>query len=293
MVSNSQIIFSTVAALDRIETELPNLIGSSGWEIVGEKIKALIHQIKYGSNSDEQDFAYMDLIALIAPYHIAHERLDKEIAIQETIEQEYKMALATFAKTLRVKDTDLTSSSTALTYILQGIVTSESLPTTEELKIYREENQENRGNTSIKLGGIGGGKNIRFRKLNIKLDDVSLLGASIFLHIFATAPNPLLIALGVIWAIAKLKNAMTIPISEHEASVFWGLIQSRNPLDKTISEEKAYQITNQERHNYNLDPLHPSQFQRALKILEELQSIQPVYGKEKTWKIVDNYTIEQ
>jgi|LGOV01.1.fsa_nt_gb hypothetical protein len=273
-----------LAALTSLEEELPPLVGLKSWKSIEKEFQAHMHRLQHSSDPVDREISASELVNIVAPYDDARERLREEIYLQhiravlrDTMEKE----LPPIAAAIGVDDKVITPSADVA---LQSMVTepAKSGAPKDGVRLIK-----------IKTCGIGGGKTIKIRNLHLDLGVLIDLGAGVTMTVskIVGQPHPIIIVAGVLLTIRSLMKAMTVSLSEQEASVFWGLIGAQNAsirADKTAIRKH----TNSERTQYGLSALNENQVTEALKRLQALKCVKVSVQKPETWRIVENYTIE-
>lgn len=274
--------YNILAALNRIEEELPTLVGAEGWSTIGEDLTMTLGQLRSSSESAEQEELADKLIDLLSGYGQARARLNAEIDVQAAVKDELAGDLMAIADQLVgiSKDGSQTFVEAAY-YPLSWSFDPEDLSKPDpERRI------------TIKPGGLKGGRSIKFSNVHLDLGEMSEMGAGALLlgYDAITKSHPLVIVAGVLLTIRALTKAMTVELGEQEASVFWGFVQTRN-TENTASDRAIFEKTNAERQRYGLDALTEAQFKNAMIILEQLKCIEKADGKSDSWRIIEQYKI--
>lgn len=274
------------AALDSLESELPSLTGKDVWDSIKDEFHTLKQRLQESDDNEERDMLASELIDLLVPYERARDRLREEIRLQhiravlrDTIETD----LPRFAATIGV-DSKIVEPSAAV--ILESIV----------VDLDREESGVRL--IKIKEGGIEPGKSIKIRNFHLDLLSMTELIASstITVTTVITQPDPHIVVAGVLLIINSLTETVTIPLSEEDTTVFWGLVLARD-RDSSAEESLIAECTNDERVKHGRLPLTNEGVRDALHRLEKLKSVELVEGKEgteekeNTWRIVEKYEI--
>jgi hypothetical protein len=148
----------------------------------------------------------------------------------------------------------------------------------------------------IPTGGIGGAKTVKLRNLLVRSDKVAdFVGESaLFTLHSSTDPNPFLIGFALVLLARCAFEAVTVHISEHDATVFWGLIQAQKQPDNADSapEPDVVKLTNAERTKANRGPLAPTDVARALGSLAEIKCVEKVVGDPPRWRIIEKFKIK-
>ena len=104
------------------------------------------------------------------------------------------------------------------------------------------------------------------------------------------APQPMVIAAGVLMLAQALVDSTTVKITEDEASLFWAIVQTAGDRDdKTVSEDELRAASERHRGDFGLEPLTPAQFTKSLRRLESLSSIRP--QGEGRWRLTEKYRV--
>ena len=263
-----------------LESELPLLTGKD-WQAVEKKLRILKLQIRESKNPGERDRLASKIVDLILPYKLARNRFNEGICLQHirsVLQDTLENDLPEFARTMGAdKKTVKASADVAL-----KLLAAESTSSGAGVRLVK-----------IKPGGIEGGKTIKTRNLHLELGVLIDLGAGATMTVskIVGQPHPIIIIAGILLTIRALSKAMTFPISEREASVFWGLIQTQR-VSACADKPAITTHTNNERTKYGLCALGENQVTDALKRLQALKCVELSEQKPDTWLIVENYEIE-
>lgn len=268
------------AALESLESELPSLTGKDAWNTIKDEFHTLKRRLQESDDPEECDRLASELIDLLVPYEDARDRLKEEtrlqhirVVLQDTMETD----LPAFAATMGM-DNMIVEPSAAI--VLKSMVVD---PEESEVRLIK-----------IKEGGIEGGKSIKIHNLHLNLRVMTELIASTTITgtTVITQPDPHIVVAGVLLIINSLTETVTIPLSEEETSVFWGLVLARDS-DNSAEECLIVEYTNDERIKHGRQPLTNEGVRGALRRLEKLKSVEPLEGEQDTdiWRIVEKYEI--
>jgi hypothetical protein len=277
--------FSILSAVNRLLAELPDLLGPEAWSREGHRITTTLEQLEHTRDRQELAKLASQLQSTIAKYDRARTRLNAELHIQADVLGTLDQSLAEIANTLDLNEVQTLGSIAATTYALSWSVESDDIVPLEVLKTRA---------MSLKEGGVGGAKSVKFSNMSVDLGEVSEIVAGTLLNGFSILekPHPFLIAAGILLMFRALYKAMTVQITERDASVFWGIIQSRDPQNNTATEHAILETTNRERMARGLSPLNKLEFSNALITLEALKCITAVPDHSRTWRIVERYQVK-
>lgn len=274
--------YNILAAFNRIEKELPALVGAEGWSKTGEELIMALGQLRSSSDTTEQEELADNLIDLLSEYGQARARLNAEIQVQAAVKDELAGDIMIIANRLVGISTDDPQAFVEAAYYPLGW----SFDPEDLAKLDPERR------ITIKPGGLKGGKSIKFSNVHLDLGEMSEMGAGALLlgYDAITKSHPLVMVAGVLLTIRALTKAMTVELSEQEASVFWGFVQSRD-RENSASNRAIFEQTNVERQRYGLDALTEAQFKYAMIMLEQLKCIEKVGAKPDSWRIIEQYKI--
>jgi hypothetical protein len=141
---------------------------------------------------------------------------------------------------------------------------------------------------TLSEGGIGGATSVKFKNMRVTRWDFATIAAGFVATGFdiTNAPHPLFIAACIILTARALRDTLDVPLSEQEASVFWGMIRAGK---LNLTEADVLLATNKERVQYGLAELKAIQVQHSLTKLEKVKSIERSGDK---YRIIEGYEIE-
>jgi hypothetical protein len=276
---------NVVTAVQRVYSELPELIGLDRWVGLDAAIRSRIERLRRSMNPNEQLLLSIELMEQFAPYPRALERLNSELAIQVAVQSSVIVELDRLAAILGI-DSEKTEAFLAASHMtLNWTVDPENMPGIEDIKQRK---------ITLAPGGMDGGKSMKFSNMHLDLGEMGEIAAGSMLagYQMIDKPHPLIIAAGILLTIRALRKAMTVEISEQHASVFWGMTKIRR-LDNTCLESEILQHTNSEREKYGLKSLTEQDLRYSLSKLEQLHSIESVQDEPKTWRITETYVIKE
>lgn len=265
------------SALDRLARDLPVLVGEKEWAAVGDRLRAQIELLQRSTDQGERLKLAMALIKELAPYPNARTRLWAEINAPD-VEWSLESDLAAWVSEVASNVGLDASRVTPLVAQALQLITISDAQQTRRITLHE--------------GGLGGGKSIKLKNLHLDLNQMTTvaLGVTTTAGNIMDKPQPLVIAAGVLLTIRSLTDAMTVQISERDASVFWGLVQARHE-DNTAPESAIVKHANTARQEIGLDPLEPDQVRNALHVLAQLKAVEAVPEKRNTWRILEKYKI--
>jgi hypothetical protein len=275
-----------LCAFNRIENELPELLGNEDWQTHGKSIQSKLEHLRRTNIASDQLSLSMELISEISSSVRARERLNEEIRIQDMIQQELneELKMQILTRELGVNPEQARASVAVLSYI-----------TNWDIRVHENFSSKDKSSTriSLKPGGLDGGTSIKFNNFRLDFGQISTIVGGAFLAGYNAIdkPHPFIIVGSALITIAALVKGMTLQISERETSVFWGFIQARDK-DSCASEAEILKLTNKERKNYGLTPLTKMELLNALKKLEAIKSIEPLHNKHQEWRLIEKYKIE-
>jgi hypothetical protein len=255
-----------LTVLTEIKEELPSLVGPDYWPEISESFYLKLDQLQHSTDELEYLQTSNELVNLIAHYPEARQRLQMAIQrldlhhniLADLVSIAEQLALdADSVNKLRLEAAKLTESQVRLVIMKVG---------TEKAK-------------SIKL------KNLEFDFGEMTEIAVGIITTSN--QIFGET-NYLLVAAGILLIARAIIKAMTVEISEQEASVFWGFVQACDE-NKEANLLNILEHTNEERKKVGLEPLTENQIRNALYKLSSIESVEAIDHKSDTWRIIEKY----
>jgi len=273
-----------LAAVKHLYPELPALIGEDQWEQVAADVDECITILESHDSADQHLLTATKLVGLLSQHGRARTRLSALLVVQEAISRDVADEVASVKDEFGVDVHDDDVFATVF-QSMRWEVEPESMPM-EQIASDRS--------ISIKPGGLGGGKSIKFKNLRLDLGEFSKLAASAALigQDAIDSPKPFVIAASVLIVIQTLYEAMTEAVAEQEASVFWGFAQVAGAREnKQVTEAEVLAATNAERKRFGFEPMSDNEFRNSLAKLEQLMSIERVAADVPTWRVVESYRI--
>lgn len=129
-----------------------------------------------------------------------------------------------------------------------------------------------------KEGGIGGGISYKAKNVYLNTDKFfkALLAGS-FAFVKTTPKDDLYNVIILIILIQIINDALTVKISEVEASVFWAMWIHKS-YNKTVIKEKVSEHVREEREKFMLRPLEESEIEKAISNLLDIKAIYQNHG---------------
>src|SRR5687768_10136381 len=123
-----------LSAINRLYSELPDLIGKEDWPIVESQIEVLFNKLRKGASPN---IVSPELLQLLNKYDSVRKRLELEINIQDVITQNIAGEVFDLVKSLGLdldENSDTVEVLVALAYAnMKWEVDPETVPTTDEL----------------------------------------------------------------------------------------------------------------------------------------------------------------
>ena len=257
-------------ALDQIENDLPSLVGEKGWLKISKPFKEKLKQLRNSGEKKEQALLSTELIAMLWPYSGAIECLH---AARHSTDLYWNL-MTNFA-------------SLAVTLGLDTRIA-------QQLTEAASQSQALKRMVMVKPGGIGKTKTIKIKNLEFDFGEIGGLAGGIILTAMDIIgeKNYLFMAAGIVIIAASLYKAISVEISEQEATVFWGFIQACD-VKKEADEVKILKHTNAERKKFSLESLTKDKVKYSLLKLSSLNSVKAVEGKPDKWRIIEKYRIKK
>ncbi len=252
----------------KIRGELPLLIGTAAWAEISSSLETKLDQL-LGSTSELERLQFSgDLVEMIAPYPAARTRVKGLLEMLDP----YNGVLTGMALIARQIGTNED--------IIDQLTMAALQATSPQLKLIEIRKGRDKG------------KSIKLKNLEFDFGDTTGLVASIIgtAASIVGQTNHLLMAAGILLAARTFYEAITIDLSEQEASVFCGFIQTCD-TNRTANRDDILKSTNHERKNIGLKPLTKNELKNVLHKLTAIKSIQPVEGKQNMWRIIEKHRI--
>lgn len=255
-----------LAAFNRIKHELPDLVGNDNWQNIDKYVNEKLNLLQSATPSEEEAIS-LDLEKALWNYERAYQRLVAEITLvsiqDQVIDDVAKLGF----------DANEIEGLVDDTRIIVAVAVN-----------------ENTKHITSSGDGVPGGKSVKFKNMHL---DFGKMAEIITVAIVAadksiSEARPFIIVAGVLLTIKALTDAMTVKLSEHEISVFWGFVQVRDAKN-TASEDAIFKKTNSERKGRR-KLLTKEEFMDALLNLEALKSIERVKDSPKRWRLIESYS---
>jgi hypothetical protein len=257
--------------LNNLESELPALIGDTGWRSEGGQITQLIHDLRQTADDKTQEMLLYQLVSVLEIFPSAFRawKYESNIRSWRDIYDE-----ATFKRDVSaILPANLVNEALEQSYNAAALV---FMPGEVHRRISRTPGGES--------------KSIKFSNFRIDLGAMTeiVAGAVTAGYDAIKDPHPLVIAAGLLLTVRALLKAITVEISEQEASVFWSFVQACDE-QKTAAEDAIFAKTNLERERLGLQPLTDLAFKGSLEKLKYLKATESI--GDKRWRIIENYNI--
>lgn len=259
--------------LRQLEPALPELVGQSAWATIASTWSDKLQRLQVSNDKIEQMRLAAELRTLLAPYTPARERL-KAATGGISLYQQLLTSLAGLA-------IQLNSDPEQVEQLREAAVLHSHLAQTR----------------LIVLQGVGQkAQSIKWQNFEFDFGDATemietaagILAA--FSDIISPDSNHLLAAAGVLLIIRGILKATTEEVSEQDASVFWGVIQTqRHNVARHVTTAKVVEHTNQERAKVHLSPLSEQQVRHALHNLVAMGSVEQTDEEKEVWRVIEKY----
>ncbi|MBZ0299042.1 MAG: hypothetical protein K8J31_04840 [Anaerolineae bacterium] len=270
-----------LAAVQRIYSELPKLVGLAAWAEIQPQVENYIRQLESTPN---KYLVSTQLYGLLSNYESARIRMSDELNTQADLSQGLEDQIRQLATSLGFDAETADGLSAAAFSKLVWEPKPETVPTAQELERKRME---------LKKGGVDGAISVKFRNMRLDKWDFATIVAGFVTTGFdmTNTPHPVFIAGCIILIASTLRNAMKVELDEQDASVFWGMIKATGDMRGAgLSESTVLAETNAERKKYRLDPpLAENQVYHALRRLVEIETVEK---SGDNYRIIENYKIK-
>jgi hypothetical protein len=267
------------SALELLHGDLPRLMGKADWDAVPASFSAAIARLQTGSTREEQDRAASDIRSGLTGFVHANEEVLAQVAELTRFRQKILPIIRG-----SLKDDDI--ADLLATSIVRGVVRPEPVAPSAS---------RTRG-ISTKTGGIGGAKSLKLGNIRINLDKVGefIAHSALITAHESTHPNPLLIGFAILLLANCAREAATIRIPEHDATVFWGLIQAQKQPgnSESVSEPELVETINAERSKVSRGPLTPLDILHSLNDLAGIKCVAKIEGVPSRWRITEDFKIK-
>jgi hypothetical protein len=262
------------AALGLLRDELPGLMDKANWDALPASFREAAKRLGPSNDLKDQERAAGEVWQGLAAYPAARDVVDACSAALSALRQRILPDLRQALGDEKLADAYATS-------ILHGVVGQAP----------DEGPVRTRG---IKMGshGLGGAKTVKLR--NVLVHPGRMVEFAAHSAMFPGHTEPVLIGLGIILLANCVREAITIHIPEHDATVLWGLIQAQKQPGNAASASEAdvVTVTNSERMQANLGALPPQAVTSALQYLAGIKCIEQVPGNPPRWRIVESYKVK-
>jgi hypothetical protein len=265
------------AALESLQDELPGLMGKINWKNLPSSFQDAVNRLGRSRDLKEQEDAALGVRQVLAAYPSARIAVDDRATELGALRQ-------SILPILRGSLGDENSADYYATSILHGVVSPAPV----------EQPVEVRGVTVAPHGLWA--TTVKLRNFLVHPGKVAeFIGHSALCTLHGLPhPNPVLIGLGLVLLANCAREAATIHIPEHDATVFWGLIQAQKKSGNEASapESEVLALTNAERNQAKLGTLQPEDITRALDRLADLKCVEKIAGNPTRWRIIEKYKIK-
>lgn len=264
-----------LVALIRLKDVLPDLVGQEAWKRVGDDFIVQLNQLNRSTTDDELIELAVKLGETIAAFGAARQHLYEEVLALSLLREAVEDRLG---ETMHADALDSRSTEDA-------IITLQLLIDLELEDIGEEETRT----LTLAPGGLGGGKSVKVENFRINYEEIAEAAAGAVMTgvDIAGKPHPLVISAGILLIIQGILGAITVPITEREASVFWGLLKAQR-TSSGVDELSLIKEVNAERARFGLHRLSDGLIIHTLRELEKLKSVELVDG---AWRIVEEYKV--
>jgi hypothetical protein len=278
-----------LAAVNRLYSELANLIGADAWTAIQPQIDAYVGII---TNQPDTFLAATQLRDLLETYEPVRQRLSDEIKVQDIITQRILSQMAQLRPLDRADSTMLQNALALLYNNIRWQYDLVDLPQTDREIPYIE--LVMRGETS--RGGMKGAKSIKFSNISIDLRSAMLLlSGTYFTTKDMNDPEHQVLSgiMGVAMMIGTLLNEMTIKIDQTQATVLWGVIfATSHRAEQRASFARICEETRKQRQLSGLfEDISDEQIRRALDVLTSINVIEHVPDETDTWRLVETFVV--
>lgn len=250
-----------LAALTKIEQDLPALVGEADWQLIGSQVNQILTTFRGTSNPDQQAVIALELIDMLSPYPAADRRLrqvlnansDGQLAFVAYLQQQVKPALLEIAAREGISPVEVEQ---VLAQLLESATITQDDSAIKGL--------------SLSQGGIDGGKLAGVNYLDIDLLKMGAFLSGAVLTIVGVIPTPWLFPLALIVTLAPLQDIATKNLERDDATVLWGLMHATGRPNNSVREYFVFETTNKERQRFELHPLSEEVVRSSLNTLKRL-----------------------
>jgi hypothetical protein len=248
---------------------------------LAKRLELAIDRLRYTSSESEGLQTSVVLVEMIAPFPALREHLQVELQLLGQLR-------GVVSTDLRPMLGEFVENEAALERVVDTIVECVVVEPLDLLDIGEAQRK-----VFLHPGGLESAKSVKFRNLQLDLGRLSqLLGATLTIGAnLIGGGNPWAAAAAVLMLIRSLTNMLTVSISETDASVFWGMIQSCDE-DRNAEFSTILGQTNAARSRRGLEPLTEQQVKRALHNLLSLKCVACLEAQPDAWKLIESFEIE-
>ncbi len=272
------------AALTLLHDQLPGLMGKPSWDTLPASLRAAADRLGRAEDEKEQQSAAAEVRQELAGHPKAHDEVSAWAAELSSLRQRL---LPLIRQTLgNEKEADRYARG-----LLQGVAheVAAAAPADEPGGAVRT-----RG-IGMRPRGDGGAVTAKLRNLLVHPGKAAEVVAhsALFAVGGSSHANPLLLGLGVVLLANCVREAITIHIPEHDATVLWGLIQAQKRPGGADSapEPDVVDVTNSERTGAKRGALSPADIVRSLNYLADIKCVEKVAGAPARWRVIEKFKI--
>ena len=266
-------------ALNRIEKELPSLVGHESWLKIKDQYHTNMQQLRQSQNINQNSLAAIKLVRLLKPYAQARQRLNTEIELQALIADTISHKLQPFSDQLNVQEDATHPSLLALQYATHWSYNPQKIPSPQQI-------QEQRTRFS---GTLTNTQPIRLKTISFDMDNLSqlIMGKTKIGVGQIENPDPRIIAAGVLATITTWASSKTVTFSEQDITIFGGMIQLSN--QSSVNEHQILETANAVCKNYGMPHLNETQVHQSLTLLKKHGYLRQ---KQSTiaWQIISSFS---
>lgn len=272
-----------LAALTKIELQIPALVGKTGWQQISTQVSQTLTSLRNTNDPDQQAAFALELIDLFSRYPAVDQRLrqvlngnsKEQLAFAAYVHTQIKPTLLEFAAR---EDATPVEVEQAVAQLLDFTSTTHDEGTTREVLLSQ--------------GGVAGGKLIGVNYLDVDFFNIGALISGALLTADGIIHNPWLLPLGLIVTIAQLRDMATEKLDKQEATVLWGLVHAAGRPEHATREYSIFETTNRERQHFGLNALAEEEVRSSLNILNRLGIATYDEGTNQ-WQFVERVKIKE
>lgn len=258
-------------AVDQMFDRLRFLVEDNLWAELEAPLKQATQQLRQAVDENDKRKYALQILQLLRPYTKAFQQLVHKVEViadmRTRLESEFSAIIPGFPLSDHVKNN--------FTKLGAEIITID----------------DERFITGLQKGGIGGATSYKLKNIQ-SVEQLFGLITEIFVAstpiILTNDPHPLAIGVAVLVIIRNLIKATTCEITPDQASVLWGILQTKNQVN-VGTESAIFKITNNFRKEVNLPELTHDQAMVVLRELEKMKAIEIVNNNSKReWRLREN-----